>query len=73
MTSATRITWFIRRLPSNAFSGVNFNCRHCSASEKSSIIIDSTEKENTGKRDDHKRREGDDNNNIINNVNHYNV
>ena len=70
VTSATRITWFIRRLPSNVFSGVNFNCRHWSASEKPSIIINNTIKENTGKTDGHKRSEYDDNNI---NINYYNV
>ena len=33
-TSTMRMTWFMRRLPSNAFSGVNSNTRHWSASQK---------------------------------------
>ena len=35
-----RMTWFIRRLPSNAFSGVNSNFRHWSMSQKSEIYKD---------------------------------
>ena len=61
------MTWFMRRLPSNDFSGVN--CRHWSASEKSLKLIKILKKGNTGKRDSDKRREDDDNKNNSNNCN----
>ena len=65
-----RMTWFMRRLLSNAFSGVNSNCRHWSASEKYLKFIKKIlKKENTGKRDSDKRREDDDNKNNSNNCN----
>ena len=57
----------MRRLPSNAFSGVN--CRHWSASENSLKLVKILKKENTGKRDSDKRREDDDNKNNSNNCN----
>ena len=62
-TSTMQMAWFIRRLPSNAFSGVNSNCRHWSASQKPLKFIKKVrKKENTGKRDGHRRRQNDDNN-----------
>ena len=65
------MTWFMRRLPSNAFTGVNSNCWHWCASQKSLKFIKKiSKKENTGKRDSHnKRREDDDNDNNSNNDN----
>ena len=57
-----RMTWFIRRSPSNAFSGVNSNTQHWSASQKPLRFIKKKKKENSGKRDGHKGRQNDDNN-----------
>ena len=41
------MTWFIRRLPSIAFSGVNSNTRHWSASENSLKFIKDIRKRKT--------------------------
>ena len=41
------MTWFIRRLPSIAFSGVNSNTRHWSASENSLKLIKDIRKRKT--------------------------
>ena len=46
-TSTMRMTWFIRRLPSITFSGVNSNTRHWSASENSLKFIKDIRKRKT--------------------------